>query len=68
MQRRILSGRPAPTKPFFRSGFWEGAEYRLYFDGGAQPEQDSLREKGRVRIWRFKNNPGERRHCSRLIT
>gem|GEM_PF-3778806 len=35
MKRSILSGRPAPTRPFVRSEFREEVEYRLYFDRAA---------------------------------
>ena len=44
-------GRPAPTNPFFCSGFCEGAyaarrNTACIYDGDAQSEQDSLQEKG----------------------
>ena len=42
---------PAPTNPFFCSGFCEGAyaarrNTACIYDGDAQTEQDSLQEKG----------------------
>jgi len=40
MKRSILSGRPAPTRPFVRSEFREEVEYRLYFDRAAQAERN----------------------------
>lgn len=56
MKRQIF----LPTL-YFCSGFYAGAEYRLYFDRAAQAEQESLEKKeSRVRpsgrIWRFMNN------------
>ena len=61
MKRPILSGRPAPTRPFVRSEFREGAdrspaEYRLYFRpgravGDAQSERNLLRTKGMRKDW-----------------